>query len=147
MEAAVMSAVSNTLAQGLNVYHQGSSAFDPVAFVHFIILAIITTPPNYKWQSWLEETFPSNPERAGPKMPEKKNDDIRNQDEKNPFSITNTIAKFVLDQTCGAGFNTIWFIVMINLLRGQTLSHILTIVQRVGAGRITPFLLRLRKRF
>jgi hypothetical protein len=139
LEGAVMSAVSNTLAQSFNVYQDGFSAIDPVTLVHFVILAIITTPPNYKWQSWLEETFPSNPTRAGSKIDEKKEDDKPTEDEKAGLSIPNTIAKFVLDQTLGAGFNTVWFIVMINLLRGQTFNHILTTVQNVSAGQRTHF--------
>lgn len=121
-----MSAVSNTLAQALNVYKGGFAAIDRVAFVHFIILAIITTPPNYKWQLWLEETFPSHPARVGSATTGKK------QDEKASLSIPNTIAKFALDQSLGASFNTLWFIVMINLLRGESFSHIVTIAQTVS---------------
>jgi len=124
-----MSAVSNSLAQGLNVYHGGWSTVDPVAFAHFVILAIITTPPNYKWQLWLEETFPSNPKRVGPETGGKKDDDALAKDEKTGLSITNTIAKFVLDQSVGASLNTLWFILMINLLRGESLNHIATTVQ------------------
>src|ERR1700761_2810171 len=98
LEGAGMSAVSNTLAQSFNVYKEGFSAVDPVAFVHFIILAIITTPPNYKWQSWLEETFPTRPERAG----KKKDDEKKRVQKEEPalLSITNTVIKFLLDQTC-----------------------------------------------
>ncbi len=132
LDGAVMSATSNALAQGLKAYHEGWSAVDPVAFVHFIVLAIITTPPNYKWQSWLEETFPTHPKRAGPEKAGKKEDDFLAKDEKTPLSVTNTIAKFALDQTLGAAFNTVWFIFMINLLRGQSISHIVTTVQNVS---------------
>ncbi|KAJ9617254.1 hypothetical protein H2200_000975 [Cladophialophora chaetospira] len=130
LEGAVLSAVSNSLAQGLKAYREGWSSVDPVAFVQFIILAIITTPPNYKWQSWLEETFPTYPERANPQKAGKKEDDTLPKDEKTALSIPNTIAKFVLDQTFGAVFNTVWFIFMINLLRGQSFNHIITLVQR-----------------
>ncbi|ETI24460.1 hypothetical protein G647_03829 [Cladophialophora carrionii CBS 160.54] len=129
LEGAVMSAVSNSLAQGFNAYREGWSAIDPLAFIHFIILAIITTPPNYKWQLWLEETFPSNPKREGPAPAGKKEDDAPVEDDKSALSITNTAAKFLLDQTFGAGFNTLWFIVMINLLRGKSFEHIATTVQ------------------
>ncbi|EXJ60688.1 hypothetical protein A1O7_04841 [Cladophialophora yegresii CBS 114405] len=131
LEGAVMSAVSNSLAQGFNAYREGWSAIDPIAFVHFIVLAIITTPPNYKWQFWLEETFPSHPQRQAPGAAAgKKEDDARPvKDEKAALSLTNTAAKFLLDQTLGAGFNTVWFIVMINLLRGKSFEHIATTVQ------------------
>ncbi|KIW68438.1 hypothetical protein PV04_04384 [Phialophora macrospora] len=126
LEGAVMSAVSNSLAQGFNAYREGWSAVDPVAFIHFIVLAIITTPPNYKWQLWLEETFPSKPKRLGSAGAGKKEVDTIVEDEKTALSITNTAAKFLLDQTLGAGFNTLWFIVMVNLLRGESFNHIAT---------------------
>ena len=64
LEGAVMSALSNALAQSFTVYNEGFSAIDLTTFIHFVILAIITTPPNYKWQSYLEETFPSHPKSA-----------------------------------------------------------------------------------
>jgi hypothetical protein len=134
-----MSAVSNSLAQGFNAYREGWSAVDPVAFIHFIILAIITTPPNYKWQLWLEETFPSKPKRVGPTRAGKKEDDTVVEDEKTALSITNTAAKFLLDQTLGAGFNTLWFIVMINLLRGESFNHIAATVQNVSPSLRYPF--------
>jgi protein Mpv17 len=127
-----MSALSNTLAQVLNVYREGLSAIDPVAFLHFIILAIITTPPNYKWQLWLEETFPSHPRRAVSQNAEKKQDDKPAKEEKPALSVTNTVAKFLLDQSFGAGFNTIWFIVMLNLLKGQSFEFIMTTARNVS---------------
>ena len=132
VEGAVLSAISNTLAQMFKFYKEGSAGIDPLAFLHFIILAIITTPPNYKWQLWLEKTFPSNPKRAESKMAGKKEDDTLAKDEKTALSITNTVAKFCLDQTIGASLNTLWFIVMINLLRGNSFVHIFATVQRVS---------------
>ena len=140
-----MSAASNTLAQGFKAYEEGWSAVDPVAFVHFIILAIITTPPNYKWQSWLEKTFPTN-KRVGPASAAKKDDNKPAEEEKTTLSVTNTIAKFLLDQTVGATLNTVWFIFMINLLRGQSISHIIATVQNVSL-QSTPSLSSLADSF
>lgn len=137
LEGAVLSAISNTLAQGFNVYRDRAwSSIDPVAFFHFIFLAIITTPPNYKWQMALERNFPSSyKKKDSAAARKKKDDDAPTPDEKDggkeTLSIANTLAKFVLDQTVGATLNTIWFIVMINFLRGATPSQILTTVQRV----------------
>ena len=133
-EAAVLAAISNTLAQGLTVYREGAwSAVDPVTFFHFVILAIITTPPNYKWQLALENNFPSNGKKErDATAAKKKDDDAVVNEEKETLSITNTVAKFLLDQSVGATLNTIFFIVMINLLRGATWSQTLTAVQRVS---------------
>ncbi|KIX08959.1 uncharacterized protein Z518_00037 [Rhinocladiella mackenziei CBS 650.93] len=132
-QAAAISALSNALAQGLTAYReQALSSIDPVAFFHFIILAVITTPPNYQWQLVLEETFPSNAKKDTQAV-KKKDDDVAvndKDDEKETLSLANTIAKLLLDQSIGASLNTIFFIVMINLLRGATWSQALTAVQR-----------------
>ncbi|OAL22140.1 hypothetical protein AYO20_11240 [Fonsecaea nubica] len=139
LEGAIMSAVSNTLAQILRAYRgSGGPYIDPVALVHFIIIAVVTTPPNYKWQLALERNFPTNPARSDEVVDvardkKKKSDrapgSAGNKD-KESLSVTNTIAKFVLDQTIGASLNTIWFIIMINLLRGESLSYIMATIQR-----------------
>ena len=63
------------------------------------------------------------------RISEKKEDETPVRQETTGLSITNTIFKFALDQTLGAGFNTVWFIVMINLLRGHGINHILTTIQ------------------
>ena len=142
-EAAVISAVSNTLAQGLTVYRKGAlSAIDPVTFLHFVILAIITTPPNYQWQLALEKNFPSNGKNEEDMRALKKKDDdavANEKKEKKGLSITNTVAKFLLDQSVGATLNTVFFIVMINLLRGATWSQTLTAVQRVRAPHFMQY--------
>lgn len=130
VQGALLSAASNTLAQGFNVYREGNlSAIDPGAFIHFILFAIISTPPNYKWQVFLEESFPSHPKDTSAA---KKKDDDATDGGKGTFSIVNTVAKFVLDQTVGAVMNTILFIVVINLLRGAGWSAVVTAVQKVG---------------
>ncbi|KIV86529.1 hypothetical protein PV11_02136 [Exophiala sideris] len=129
IQGAVLSAASNTLAQGFRVYREGDlSAIDPVAFIQFILFAIISTPPNYKWQLWLEETFPSNPKQDVGVA--KKKDDTEKDAGKETFSIANTIAKFLLDQTIGAVGNTLLFIVVLNLMRGAGWSGIVTAVQK-----------------
>ncbi|KIW29182.1 hypothetical protein, variant [Cladophialophora immunda] len=132
LEGAIMSAVSNTLAQVLRAYRGGGAFIDPVALVHFIIIAVITTPPNYKWQLALERNFPTNPTKSDKVVDarEKKDDGAQAVGKKETLSVTNTVAKFVLDQTIGASLNTIWFIIMINLLRGESLSYIVTTIQR-----------------
>lgn len=136
-QAAALSAVSNTLAQGFTVYRERAlSSIDPVAFAHFILLAVITTPPNYQWQLALERNFPSTRKKDGAAA-KKKDDDAAFQDRndqnngKETLSVTNTLAKFLLDQTVGATLNTVFFIAMINLLRGAGWSQVVTAVQRV----------------
>jgi len=136
-QGAALAAASNTLAQGFTIYRdrtQTLSAFDPVTLFHFVLYSVISTPPNYKWQLWLEDNFPSNPKKKDvAAAPEKKNDDnVKGEEEKQTLSVTNTIAKFVLDQSIGAAFNTLLFITMINLFRGAGYDKIVTAVQRVS---------------
>ncbi|KIW54193.1 hypothetical protein PV05_06570 [Exophiala xenobiotica] len=128
-QGAALAAASNTLAQGFTIYRdQTLSAFDPVTLLHFVLYSVISTPPNYKWQLWLEDNFPSNPKKDVA-APEKKSDDAKGE-EKQTLSVTNTIAKFVLDQSIGAAFNTLLFITMINLFRGAGYDKIMTAVRR-----------------
>lgn len=138
MQAGVLSGLSNTLAQGLTAYRtKAYSSFDFVGFVQMIILAIIQTPPNFKWQMALEENFPSSGKKPVDAAALKKKDDDVKIDEKKEtgketLSIKNTVAKFILDQTIGATLNTIMFIILINLLRGASWSTAVTAVQRVS---------------
>ena len=130
-QGAALAAASNTLAQGFTIYRdQTLSAFDPATLFHFVLYSAISTPPNYKWQLWLEDNFPSNPKKDAAAS-EKKNGDVKSE-EKETLSVTNTIAKFVLDQSIGAAFNTLLSITMINLFRGAGYDKIVAAVQRVS---------------
>lgn len=137
MQAAVLSALSNVLAQGLTAYRSNAhSPFDVIGLVHMVVLAILQTPPNFKWQMALEENFPSSGKKPVDAVAIKKKDDDAKVNEKEKgketLSITNTVMKFTLDQTVGATLNTVFFIVIINLLRGAGWSTIFTSVQRVS---------------
>lgn len=55
-------------------------------------------------------------------------------DEKENLSITNTIIKFLLDQSIGAIYNTAFFIAVINLLRGATYAQTAEALSRVSSS-------------
>lgn len=74
------------------------------------------TPPNYQFQKWLEGRWPA---RSGKKK-------------QGSLSISNTIRKFLLDQSLGAAANTVAFIVLVNLFRGRGLEMAMKEVQRVS---------------
>ncbi|KAK3056616.1 hypothetical protein LTR09_002409 [Extremus antarcticus] len=76
----------------------------------------MSCPPNFVWQSWLEENFPGYTS-TGP--PPKKTDEKAIKSEKR-LNVTNTAIKFGLDQTIGATVNTLLFIAGIDLLRGRS---------------------------
>lgn len=65
----------------------------------------MSNPPNIVWQSYLEDTFPSN---VSPPPSEKK---LRQKPAPPKMSKTNLVIKFILDQTLGAVLNTLMFVV------------------------------------
>ena len=114
--------------------------------------SVISCPPNYLWQTWLEAAFPGYAESLTPQEKEKLVDEkvtgrstatdttsLRGRDEKKAaltsesapspqkakkqLSIRNTIVKFLLDQSVGAAVNTIMFIMGIAMLRGYSWQY------------------------
>ncbi|KIW21134.1 hypothetical protein PV08_01714 [Exophiala spinifera] len=138
VQGALLAAASNAIAQGFTIYRERSlSAFDPSPFFQFVVFSILNTPPNYMWQLWLEENFPGTAkkeEKPASALDEKKKakSDGAKLDEKDTesLSITNTIIKFVLDQSVGAVYNTAAFIVIIGLLRGATYTQTVDALKR-----------------
>lgn len=118
----------------------------------FLAFSIISCPPNYVWQTWLEAQFPGYADRLSPKEKESLVDEtvagkgtatekagLTSRNEKKAaltsesapngqrvqkqLSIRNTAIKFLLDQSFGAAVNTIMFIMGISMLRGQSWQH------------------------
>lgn len=104
--------------------HKTFSAIDPAAFIRFIVLAMLVTPPNYIWQKFLEDSYPTR-EAQGDKRKDK-----TKTNEEPPLSITNTAIKFVLDQSVGCWTNTIMFIIAMGLFQGQSMTQILTTIEK-----------------
>lgn len=104
--------------------HKTLSSIDPAAFFRFIILALLVTPPNYIWQKFLEDSYPTREAKD-----EKRKDEMKKNKEA-PLSITNTAIKFVLDQSVGCWANTIVFIVAMGFFKGQSISQILTVIEK-----------------
>lgn len=60
LAATALASTSNVLAQFLLAYRkQEPFAFDPAGFLRFVIVTLLTAPPNYMWQQLLERTFPA----------------------------------------------------------------------------------------
>jgi protein Mpv17 len=120
-QAVVWGALSNVFAQGYTAYRTNSlQSIDMTSFVHFLINAIIVTPPNCLWQNWLEDTFPTT---VGETPSENRKSDGKL--DKKQLSIKNTIAKFFLDQTLGCWTNTLMFIMVMGLLKGRSTDAIM----------------------
>lgn len=81
------------------------------------------TPPNYLYQRYLEDTFPSKVAKARSGGSIKGNE--RGKLEGERLSKSNTLAKFCLDQSIGAMVNTAGFIVLAGLAKGRGVSEVL----------------------
>ncbi|EWY87165.1 hypothetical protein FOQG_03959 [Fusarium oxysporum f. sp. raphani 54005] len=104
----------------------------------------MTAPPNYHWQSFLERTFPAYPAGRGPQLgrlndlemqPTEDAPELKegyeermaqiNKDREPQFSMRNTLTKWFVDCiTAGAIMNTIAFLIIMGLLKGQGGSQI-----------------------
>lgn len=135
IQGALLAAASNTIAQGLTIYRERSlSAFDALTFFHFVLFSVLNTPPNYMWQLWMEEKFPGMAKKNVSAVEKQTSSGDAKLDEKENLSITNTIIKFLLDQSIGAIYNTAFFIAVINLLRGATYAQTAEALSRVSSS-------------
>lgn len=138
LAACVLSSTSNLLSQILQSYRDDKPfAFDGAHFFRFVMLTLLTTPPNYKWQVWLEANFPAyEPSGTGPRDLEnqihKEKDDDEKVDvgtktppQKAKLNWRNTFAKWFIDCiTVGALVNTVIFFVLMGLLKRQEMDVI-----------------------
>jgi hypothetical protein len=95
-------------------------------FTHFVLFAILSTPPNFLWQSWLESKFPgyTSSTQLSDKELEKWSKSNDAKDTPKTLNIRNTAIKFFLDQTLGATVNTLLFIAGIDAMRGRSVNTI-----------------------
>ena len=122
VQAAGFSIASTLLAQAIAMYQaQKLSWVDPISLLQFMMIAILVTPPNYKFQKFLEDRFPSRPESGTEKA-----------GESGPLSIENTVRKFLLDQSVGAVVNTLMFILLVDVFKGYGAERVVTDVRRVS---------------
>ncbi|KAK8061770.1 hypothetical protein PG994_008136 [Apiospora phragmitis] len=149
LAAAALSSTSNILAQFLEAYNaQKPFAFDHLQFLRFVILTLLTCPPNYVWQQFLERSFPAYERRAAPNDVEKNQHEMEKMTEANTsvvgvgqsgvgaageagkfnkpkLNVQNTIAKWFIDCiTLGALMNTVAFFILMGFLKGQGLGQI-----------------------
>ncbi|KAF2097972.1 hypothetical protein NA57DRAFT_76771 [Rhizodiscina lignyota] len=136
IQAAILSATSNVLAQGISAYKEDRAfSLNTAPIVQFVTYAILNTPLNCAWQEWLESQFPgsSSPDPAsthpaGPNAYNEKRSDEKPASEqvkdkavakRSTINVRNTAIKFALDQTIGATFNTVLFVAGISALKGM----------------------------
>lgn len=99
-----------------------------------MIFALLNTPLNFYWQRYLEDAFPAYPVSAPTTTTSSVNEKTKatnGKPRKGSISIKNTLAKFLLDQTLGALYNTIAFIGGMGLLKGLSWDQAVAAVQKV----------------
>ncbi|KAK2608458.1 hypothetical protein QQS21_003028 [Conoideocrella luteorostrata] len=108
LQAAGLGAMSNIIAQLIEAYRkQTAMEIDWIPVFKFLMFGVISTPPNFMWQDFLESTFPARSPQPHPKETDK-------PPKEQPLDVRNTIIKFLLDQTVGAVFNTLLFSIYIH---------------------------------
>ncbi|KAI9817442.1 MAG: hypothetical protein M1827_001052 [Pycnora praestabilis] len=130
LQAAILSATSNLLAQILTSYRKDEPlSINPVPVFQFVLYTLLNCPPNYLWQQYIEHKFPAytvvddsdqvalegNPVSRGKKL-----------------SVLNTSKKFLLDQTIGAAINIVLYISVIGGLKGLNGNEIIEAIRRVS---------------
>ncbi|KAL6825271.1 hypothetical protein V8C40DRAFT_245910 [Trichoderma camerunense] len=142
LQAAALSTASNLCAQFIETYwNKTAFHLDHIQLFRFIVLSLITAPPNYLWQQFLEKSFPAYPstQKARGKDIELKameeaaagasiGGGSQSQSESSiqpRFSIRNTLTKWFIDCiTAGAIMNTVAFLVIMGVLKGQPMAQI-----------------------
>ncbi|KAJ4858510.1 mpv17 / PMP22 family domain-containing protein [Trichoderma breve] len=119
LQSSLLAALSNILAQAITAYRNNEAVtIDWVPVFQYVLFAVVSTPPNFLWQDFLESTFPAHPSPKPPSDSKKKSPSSQPP----PLSLTNTVLKFLLDQTIGAALNTLLFSTFTHSLR-QAMVH------------------------
>lgn len=125
--------------------------------LRFVTLTLITAPPNYHWQQYLERSFPAYPvtrrqERIGDIEMTPRDVDAPELKEGFPprpgtpepkFSLKNTLTKWFVDCiSAGAIMNTVAFLIIMGLLKGQgsatIWNNIMTVSCHLPIARSIP---------
>lgn len=141
------------------LYHwQRNFHLDFIQLTRFIAYTLITAPPNYIWQQFLEKALPAHPpihrlHNHGDKdielraMEESIGEEAEPQNEapvQSKFSIRNTLAKWFIDCiTAGAIMNTVAFLVVMGILKGQPAIQIASNIKTVSVQPLGYSMLQL----
>lgn len=119
----------DTTSQHSNKVLQAPFAIDLPEFLRFVILSLLTAPPNFLWQMLLERTFPGK--KAVPVAADEEKGSAEETEMK--LDWKNTMIKWFVDCiTMGALLNTTAFLVIMGLMKGRTLPEIGTALRTVS---------------
>ncbi|KAK0749202.1 hypothetical protein B0T18DRAFT_99723 [Schizothecium vesticola] len=120
LQTAFLNALSNVIAQVITAQKDHTPlTLNWTPILQFLLFGLISTPPNFLWQDFLESTFPAavhlaptDEALASAAAGDEKALDAEARDGRlvtTRLSKRNTAAKTVLDQTVGAALNTLLF--------------------------------------
>ena len=111
---------------------------DLAQIVQFMLFTAIVAAPNYIFQTVLEKCFPT---RTVPKSlleqahTKDKTNDGELMRKHGQLDVRNTVIKFFLDQSLSATTNTMLFIVVLGLIKGQSIEYIRAAISTVSSSR------------
>ncbi|EHK17130.1 uncharacterized protein TRIVIDRAFT_42222 [Trichoderma virens Gv29-8] len=134
IQATLLNGLSGVCAQGITAYRNKS--FDEVeleSILRFVVYSALVTPPNYKWQEFLERKWPSRTPIDEPspdsKSDSKSSEKLSQTVVKDRLNITNTAIKFILDQSISAPINTVAFLYLMGGMTFQSNAQIWSNIQ------------------
>ncbi|KAL2158377.1 hypothetical protein VTH06DRAFT_4425 [Thermothelomyces fergusii] len=132
IQTAIISAISNILAQAITAHQTGAPlSIDPIPVFQYALYSLLSTPPNFLWQDFLESTFPAHGPSASQAAPAAGSEDKATKDPaaaaaaagaKPRLNKRNTAIKTLLDQTAGMAVNTLLFSLFMHGIR-QGMAH------------------------
>ena len=112
--------------------------------VALIIFSIVSTPPNYLWQQYLERKLPGYQVEK-----HESNGEVKGAQSvgggitiKRKLNVANTLMKVVIDQTFGSVVNVALYLGLVQALQGAPLAECLQVVETVGS--LSPNEMRFR---
>ncbi|KAG7291847.1 hypothetical protein NEMBOFW57_001868 [Staphylotrichum longicolle] len=135
LQTALIGAFSNVLAQAITAHQSNTPlTIDPIPVLQYTLFSLLSTPPNFLWQEFLESTFPAYhmaPTREAVASAAASDDAALDDEAKRgrivepALNKRNTAAKTLLDQTVGAAVNTLMFSLFMHGIREAMAHHYL----------------------
>lgn len=123
IQSAILSLASSFLARLL------TPNAPPPPLLSLFIFTLISTPPNYLWQGFLERRLPGY---TSDESKIKVDDDGQGVTVEKKLNIRNTVTKVLIDQTLGAAVNTAAWLMGVRALRGASLEECIGLVRDVS---------------
>ncbi|AEO54675.1 hypothetical protein MYCTH_2297485 [Thermothelomyces thermophilus ATCC 42464] len=140
IQTAIISAISNILAQAITAHQTGTPLIiDPIPVFQYALFSLLSTPPNFLWQDFLESTFPAyGPSASAAPAPAAGSKDAKGAapaaaEARPRLNKRNTVVKTLLDQTVGMAANTVLFSLFMHGIR-QGMAHHYAAREAAGDG-------------